>query len=271
MLLDQLAPPLLKKIFRKALNPQKIYENFDSAYKSLAQYKGYDNAALLDVVFAKSKNFINEIQNNVHEPLETHHVFLLTLIGIMKENKTIRVLDFGGAFGTHYFIAKKYFPLVSFDWNIIELPEVVKTGKALENSELKFIDIKNNYENPIGEFDLVITSCTLQHMPDPEKTLHFLSQHKAPYLALLRLGVNTTVKNLWIIHKAQFKDCGPGALPLNYQNGLAAFPFCLMGKEKLKLPLSQYKLKLSNLDNSGTISVRGYEIQGFNQLYTLST
>ncbi len=268
MLLDQLAPPIAKKIIRNLLKPVKVYDDFNSANQAVKNL-GYDDDTLIDIIFLKTKRFIEEIIQNPSRPLEVHNLFLLSIVGIINQKQKLKVLDFGGAFGTHYFIAKAFFAHLDFEWTVVELPQVIERGRQFENAELKFLDIEGNFDKTVGDFDLVLTSGTLQHMPEPEKTLAFLCRHNAPYLALLRLGVNLTQKDVWIIHKARFQDCGPGPMPANHTDGIAAFPFCLMSMDKISKALYNHRLILSNNDASGTMSVPGYPIQGFNQLYTL--
>ncbi|MBS0286844.1 MAG: methyltransferase, TIGR04325 family [Proteobacteria bacterium] len=265
MLLDELTPPLVKKIIRKAIKPVRVYDSHDKALEVIG-HQGYDNQALIDLIYAKTKNYIQEINQHQILPLATHHLFLLSVIGIMQKS-TIKVLDFGGAFGTHYFLTKAFYPNITFDWTVIELPQLVHMGQNLENDELKFLDIQNNFEDPIGSFDLVLTSGALQHMPNPEQTLSFLAKHQANYIALLRLGVNLSAHDLWAIHRVHLKDCGPGKCPDNPPQGIAAFPFCLMSEQGVKRSLNNYEVVLSCVEQSGTIALPGYDIRGFNNLY----
>lgn len=265
MLYQQLVPPIAKTLLRKILPPIKVYKDYERIQNALKKYQGYDSDALIDIVLHKTKKYIENLHK---EPplLENHHLFLLTILGIIANKSKLKVLDFGGAFGTHYFIAKTFFPEHSFEWTVIELPQVVQRAEVLKNAELTFLDLGNDFTQKF-EVDLVLTSGTLQHMPQPMKALAFLTAQQAPFLALLRLGLNMSFNDVWVIHKARFQDCGPGAPLNNCQNELAAFSFCMMSAQKFDECLSAYQLKLSNVDNSGILSVPDYQIRGFNRLY----
>lgn len=269
-MIQEFIPPITKKIARKLLGAKSVFNNFDEANNAVSKFNGYDDNQLIEIIYNKTLQYIETLNSGSTKlVLDAHHLFLLMVISLINKRDKIRVLDFGGAFGTHYFIAKRIFKDFDFEWTVVELPEVIKLGKPLENHELSFLDIQGDFDTVIGDFDLVLTSATLQHMPVPEQTLSFLAKHRAPYFALLRLGLTPSVDDLWTIHKAHFKDCGPGKPIANCPNKVAAFTFCMMSENKVDNLLSDYELSISNNDMSGTIHVPDKTVSGYNRLYKL--
>lgn len=267
-MLAEFIPPITKKIARKLIGAKHIYKNFEEANNAVRKFNGYDDPQLINIILNKSKQYIEILKNrNTKLMLDTHHLFLLTVISLLNKKGKIKVLDFGGAFGTHYFIAKSILNHIQFEWTVVELPEVIKLGKSLQNDELTFLDLEGDFNKQVGSFDLVLTSATLQHMPNPDKALSFLAKQGAPYLALLRLGLTPSDQDLWTIHKAHFSDCGPGKPLPDCPNKVAAFTFCMMSENKIDTLLDGYELQLSNHDMSGTIHVPGKKVTGYNRLY----
>ncbi len=266
MILNELLPPITKKIAKKMLGTKNVYQNFEQANAAVKKFNGYDDNELIESIFKKTVKFIDSLKTATPVTLDAHHLFLLSVISLLNKNN-LKILDFGGAFGTHYYIAKKFLSHIQFDWTVVELPEVIKLGKPLQNEELAFYDLQGDFSQRLGEFDLVLTSATLQHMPSPLKTLSFLTQQQAPLIALMRLGVTPEAQDLWTLHKAHFRDCGPGEALATCPNKIAAFTFCMMAKQHVDEALKTYELVISNPDLSGTISVPGKIVQGYNRLY----
>ncbi len=149
----------------------------------------------------------------------------------------------------------------------MELPEVIKLGKTLQNDELAFLDIQGDFNQILGAFDLVLTSATLQHMTNYAQTLAFLTKQDAPFLALLRLGMTSAKEDLWTIHNAHFRDCGPGEPMSTCPNKIGSFTFCMLAEQNLEKALSDYQLMVSNHDLSGTVYVPDKKVIGYNRLY----
>ena len=87
---------------------------------------------------------------------------------LTKERKALKVVDFGGACGVLYFLAKKFLKDdIEIKWHIVETPMMVRKGKLLESNELSFF---NNIKEAVLDFDgidLALSSSTLSYAPDP--------------------------------------------------------------------------------------------------------
>lgn len=265
MLISDWVPPIAKKAIRKIKPAYKAYSSLEAAEASLPSASQYNHDVITDIVLAKTQRYQKELQLRMPPTLEGSQLFLIAALGVLPQ-KRLKVLDLGGAFGAHYFLAKRYFPQTDFEWTVLEVPKVVQKGQVLENEELRFLDLKGELSQKIGDFDLVFTSATLQHMPDPELALNFLLMQNAPNLLLLRLGLNAQSTHLWVHDRARYQDCGPGPAITSLPDGVVSLPFCLLSASRFESSLKDYELKLEAIDHSG-VKWLNKGITGFNRLY----
>lgn len=88
-----------------------------------------------------------------------------------KSHKVLRVLDFGGALGTHYYPVLRALPNIQLDWTIVEQASFVEIGNAeFATDFLHFSDDLTEVLNS-GDFDLVLLGCVLPYLPQPYKVL----------------------------------------------------------------------------------------------------
>ena len=102
-------------------------------------------------------------------------------------SKYLKVLDFGGSFGSTYFQNKKELSnYKKFKWDIIEQKKIVDyVSKKIKLNNLTFYNSLNRYlkkNNP----DLVIFSSVLHYLEFPELILQKLIKKKIPYFLVLK-------------------------------------------------------------------------------------
>ena len=119
---------------------------------------GYEYALLTRVVVAKGKKFAE----NIALKRELDLMALRTFVGLASsmDTKKLTVIDFGGAAGTHYFIARTVLSdIFELDWRVVETSAMVAEAKmqGLENGELQFFDLLDAACGD-GEVDLVFAS-----------------------------------------------------------------------------------------------------------------
>ena len=135
--------------------------------------KGYADISLVDVVVRKTMALrggrrLDDILPG--EPL------LPTLTGVAAagDKAPLRVIDFGGAAGLHYFVAKEAFPNRSFRWAVIETEQMAEKAAALANDEVQFFTRLENGMSWLGGIDLMHCVGALQYVPEPTETLEAL-------------------------------------------------------------------------------------------------
>src|SRR5262245_8375872 len=106
----------------------------------------------------------------------------------MMPAKEPRVLDFGGSFGLHYFLAKQRLPR-RYRWAIVETELVASLGAEVANDELRFFTSIDAAVQWLGEADIVHASGCLQYTPAPRAMLSSFVWLRAPSLAILRTAI----------------------------------------------------------------------------------
>lgn len=109
----KLAKDLLLPTLRKLTKRKKLSTVYSSYEEALKRADGFDDPLLTKVVVAKGKRFAKNLA--AHKSIDL--MMLRTAIGVVSvlKSKSLRVIDFGGAAGAHYFITKS---LLDKDINI---------------------------------------------------------------------------------------------------------------------------------------------------------
>jgi putative methyltransferase (TIGR04325 family) len=132
-ILKAFLPPIVVEIIQSRRNRAVVYPSYTAA---LADADGYQDMALVKAIAAKGKIFRDTI-------IETKQLDLASLrtviaLAVSLRSKTLKVIDFGGAAGTHFFMAKAILGnSVKLDWRIVETPGMVQavTEAGLNNTE----------------------------------------------------------------------------------------------------------------------------------------
>ena len=206
ILKDLLPPIILKKL--QARNASIVYQSYASA---LADADGYEDKDLVKVVVAKGKIF----RDALNEGKQLDLLSLRTVIALAASlrSKKLKVIDFGGAAGTHFFIAKALLGTsVELDWRVVETPEMVRAAntEGLSTRELSFYDSLDKAVNG-DEFDIIFSSCAVNYAPNPYEILDEIVKVDAKYLVLTRTPVadNESV----LLQYSMLRHNGVGGLP----------------------------------------------------------
>ena len=118
-------PPVVTDYLLRRRSPAKFYESYEAA---LADADSYEDPLLTELVAAKGKQFAENLQST-NELDYSHLRILLALVG-SPTSQPLRILDFGGGSGTHYWVAKKLLgESVELDWRVVETPAMVEAVK----------------------------------------------------------------------------------------------------------------------------------------------
>ncbi|EFL86296.2 hypothetical protein HMPREF1022_01924 [Desulfovibrio sp. 6_1_46AFAA] len=180
----EILPPILLRYIQKfhhrshteqAVTWQGDYPDWQSA---VAASTGYDQ----DAIFVRVRDAARAVRDgkalwerdSVCFDHEEHNLPLLSaLMSVAAWNKgRLRVLDFGGAFGSTYWQHKPLLQnLDSLSWNVVEQPHVVSCGREeFSSGELQFWpDMQSCAAN--GPIDVVLFSAVLQYLKLPYASL----------------------------------------------------------------------------------------------------
>lgn len=79
------------------------------------------------------------------------------------------VLDFGGACGIHYKLARREVPLIR--WAVVETPAMVQQAMQLETDRLRFFTNIGAARSWLGTVDLMHSNGAVQYTADPTETV----------------------------------------------------------------------------------------------------
>jgi len=137
---------------------------------------GYQSQEIVNSVVLKNIHFREQIGTLEFSSENLKIITALEICMKGKKDKThFRVLDFGGGGGHAYWVAKRYFPQIKFDWNVIETQELSELAqRKLGNHELKFHCELRKFLSKDNFFDLVFSNSGIQYTDNPMATLNLL-------------------------------------------------------------------------------------------------
>jgi putative methyltransferase (TIGR04325 family) len=269
--IKQFIPPIL---LRKKQQPQpppadyhEVFTTYHDALKGCTT-DAYEEDELIRVIAEKTKRFAKTLETDPVFIWETSAYSLISLISPAVENKTINVLDFGGACGAHYFHARKILPKeVKLNWVVVETPTMVRYAQELRTNELSFYDSLAEGVFALGTIDLLHTSGTLQCVNDPFKYLDDLLNCNAKTILFNRLGLNRFNTDIITIHSSMLSWNGIGDLPEGFTDRWVKYPFIFPPEKRFMDKLTEkYSVAAKFDDKSGIYPVHGAEIVGYGLL-----
>jgi putative methyltransferase (TIGR04325 family) len=125
----------------KSRSGRKRYESYQSALADCSP-NGYENHDVVDVVVRKTQRYREQLRDAVSPAtVDATSAYSLFALLLSAEAKTqINVIDFGGAAGAHYFLARSLLPhTTKLNWLVVETPAMVKQATPrLADDELRF-------------------------------------------------------------------------------------------------------------------------------------
>ena len=175
----------LIKTFLKKI---KYFFFFIQNYLFKKNYQGYDSLVLNNSIIQKTltynnQKFFNKNDINVKRTLK--------FISFIKRKKIKKILDFGGAAGYHYFIAKNILNY-RFKWFVVENKTMVKLCKK----KIKYNNLFFNNKLIKNHADIFFSSCAVNYTHNPIDILNKISKLNLKYLYFTRtpLSLNDDVE-----------------------------------------------------------------------------
>ena len=133
--------------------------------------------------FSHEHTDMSVIRNPYFHNVHISYAYVLALAAHKKDR--ISVLDWGGALGHYYLIAKAVLPDVSIDYHVKELPLMSKTGKRL-NPEVHWHNDESCLER---DYDLIMMNGSIGYIEEWSDLLRRIAPSTKKYLFLFRLLV----------------------------------------------------------------------------------
>jgi putative methyltransferase (TIGR04325 family) len=218
-LANDLLPPALLRLWRRVRRPRYgffgSYDTYEEA-AAAAGGAGYSDAAVVDAIVRGQSQ---RAAARVAVELDERWVQLLLGLSHALANAPdgeLRVLDFGGAAGTHYFDVVRWrertgWPPMPIRWQVCETAAMAAAAEpVLGGEELSFHASLDELEG--GAYDLVYVSGSIQYVPDAEATWDRLALLPHSWLVLNRTPFITASADLFAVQRVIV----PGGRPATY-------------------------------------------------------
>lgn len=126
---------------------------------------------------------LSVIRNRNAHNIHISFAYVLSLAAHMQ--KRISVLDYGGALGHYYLIAKATLPHIEIDYHVKEVPMMAEAGRQL-NPEVQWFDDDSFLAN---SYDVVMMNGSTPYLPDWKEQLGRITQSVAQYFFITRQAV----------------------------------------------------------------------------------
>ena len=253
----------------ETIERRKTYSDYSEAIKRCSD-NAYQEHELIEVVLKKTQRFKDDLEKNKILVWDTAAYSILSVINPLLDTKenSVKVLDFGGACGAHYFHVRNFLKKdIKIEWCVVETPRMVEYAKILETEELFFFDNVDAAIGKLGKVNLLHTSGTLQCVDNPRKYLDTLLNIDADWVLFNRLGLSQGDKDFTVIHSSKLSWNGIGELPEGYEDKTIKYPFTYISEkyfyEKLK---NKYGIFATFHEKSGVIKIKKESVLGLGLL-----
>lgn len=234
----------------------EAYPDYASALQKCGQ--GYGDRQLAEITLTKTLAILSsDLKVALYPPNADATLTSVSLI----PGREMRVLDFGGSFGPHYFLAKQCLPK-RYRWAVVETEMIASLGAQLASQELQFFTSIEAAHEWLGGIDLAHASGSLQYTPDPKSAFSALVGLRAPYLAVTRTAV-ALGRECVTIQTSLLSGNGPvGGLPPGVEDRIVRCPRTFMAKADFTGTIDpHYRTIYQNWDDrEGPLTADGVEL-----------
>lgn len=271
MKLRDFIPPIAIAAVRRLRSGSgtRQYADYAQALNDCTE-RGYENADIVSVVVEKTKRYRDNLSEKT-TPVQLNATSAYSLCSLLAAfgQDEINVLDFGGAAGAHYFLARAVLPSsCRMSWIVVETPAMAeKAEHILSNDELRFSSDLIESASSMKRIDLLHTSGTLQCVDTPYDYLRKLISTSANHILFNRLGLTKGNHEVITIHESWLSWNGPGPMPNGIADRKVRYPFLFPRESVFMETLSgNYGTIMTFDDSSGIFPVDDEPIIGLGLL-----
>lgn len=220
--------------------------SFGSYAKALEKTssEGYGREELVKAIVSKTLRHRDEVSRTKFLDLASTQ----TLLGLVAHGHrpSLRVLDFGGGAGIHYFQTVAFLGAgVDIRWSVVETPEMVAAASAqLETEHLKFFRSIESAVEDLGKVELVIGNSSLPYSPDPLVYLEKLLSVQADHLYITRTPLGDDLDSKIYLQQSKLSQNGPGPLPKDFVDGDVQYPITIVNRQAFEQKMkNQYSVR----------------------------
>jgi putative methyltransferase (TIGR04325 family) len=250
-------------------NPQRrllaiVTEVFPSFAAALAACgPGYDDGDIADVIAYKTSLAID--QRHLAPEQAINSILALGIAAGEIADRPLKVLDFGGGCGFHYF---RVAPTIRIPlrWAVVETSTMAERAAKLAKGRFDVFTTIDEAAAALGRIDVVHASSAIQYVPNPLETLKSLAALRAPYFTLARLpvwGVSQTVG----LQRSPLSANGIGPMPPHVADRQITYPVTFVNFDDIMRILSEYEIAMSMASPSSTYEFRGQRVPGISLIF----
>lgn len=252
MNINDFIPPILSRFLKKFFIPKvetsslPFFLTYSDALKECGN-TGYEYTDLVETIFEKTRRTKDQMLNRKTPLSDSASQSCLAILYVLQtgeKRKEFKVIDFGGACGSHYFQVRPFLPPdIQIEWAVVETPAMVEKARLFETSELYFFKSIHEASEKLQVVDLLHSSGAFQYVADPEVTINEFVSCQPAFIFLNRLALSTS-KTLITIQESLLSANGPGPLPEGSQDRLCRYPVTYFPKRQFEtMLLKNYRME----------------------------
>lgn len=262
-LVSRLLPPILYDAARRRRNVSPSYISFEAARAACGA--GYDDPdiarAIAHDTALRCERLTLPVPIFTLAEIKTIWAAGMALPGSVSRAARLRVIDFGGACGCHYYAVRAGLPLsVGIEWHVVETPVMVEAGTALAASlgighELHFHTSWEDARAACPAPDLVHSSSAIICTARPLECLEEHIACNARFMFFTRIGLVEDAP-LYSV-QSRLLSKGVKELPAGMRDRLVSYPLTWAPRRYFLRTLARAYRVVTELEEESPIFIVG--------------
>lgn len=201
----------------------KFFNIRNDKFSNLHNIDSYEDVFLSNLIISKCLIFSKEIQLENFQFSENQLRLLIPFAFTKKNN--LRIIDFGGSAGTHFFIINTLIGKNrNLDWRIVENSQLVNLSSKISHKGLSFFDSISKARLNFSKPDIGIASSVFEYVPEPMVSLSEFLSVGCDIIYLTRTCLNVEHEVFCGVQTSNLKNNGPGGLPEGIRDQSVSYP-----------------------------------------------
>ena len=241
----------------------QVFQNFAAALAACGP--GYHDHDIADVIAYKTSLAVDHRQIAPEQAINS--ILALGICAAETTDRPLRVLDFGGGCGFHYFrvtLATR----APLRWAVVETPAMAARAAKLADGRFDVFTTIDEASAALGQIDLLHASSAIQYVPNPLETLKSLATLRARFFALIRFPVWNSPQVVGM-QKSRLSENGIGPMPPRIADRQIAYPVTFVNFDEIVRILSDYdyEVAMSMASPSSNYEVLGQRAPGVSLIF----
>jgi putative methyltransferase (TIGR04325 family) len=246
---------LVRNFVRSRVLFQKTYPTYVDALRQCSG-DSYLSSDIAKIVAAKTRILAASLRDRAAIDFTATSVLSLTaILHLLRSEQVpvVRVIDFGGACGAHYFQVRAALPdATPLKWAVVETPTMVSAAKEFESDELHFFEDLPTAKSWVVDADLTHSSSTLPYTSEPFEWLKRLIGLSSKYLLLTRMNMTEGDRDIIFVQPSMLSWNGVGKMPAGFLDREVLYPNTAFRKAAFESMIAEKYQILMRFDDPGS-------------------